>query len=198
LSGGTVIDGDLYYRSSGTLKISSKARITGTRHHDAAGDTILHNSSDEAFMESDQLWAQAANNPSPMYNFTTINSSQDMTITGTGHVVLKLTDFILKSSATLTLQGTTPATTFVFNISKQFSLSSSARIVLSGISASNVVFNVRGTGSDVTISSQSTLQGILLANNRNVNISGSSTVTGEVVGNKVSISGSSRLFHASQ
>ena len=197
LSGNAILDGDLYYRTSGTLKLSGKAKITGMRHHDAAGDTILQQSSNEAYMESDQLWAQPAQNPSPTYNFTTINTSQNMTITGTGHVVLKLTDFVLTGNATLTLQGTA-ATTFVFNITKQFSLSDSAKVVLSGgITASNVVYNVRNTGSDATVGGTASLQGILLANYRNVALSSSSITRGEVVGNKVTISGQAQLIHGS-
>jgi Ice-binding-like len=197
LSGNAILDGDLYYRTTGTLKLSGGAKITGMRHHDAGGDTILQNSSNEAYMESNQLWAQPAQNPSPQYNFTTINTSQNMTITGTGHVVLKLTDFVLTGNATLTLQGTA-TTTFVFNITNQFSLTSLARIVLSGgLTAANVVYNVRNTGSDATVSGSARLQGILLANYRNVALSGSSITTGEVIGNKVTISGNAQLIHTS-
>jgi Flp pilus assembly protein TadG len=197
LSSSAILDGDLYYRTGGTLKINGSAKITGMTHHDAAGDTILQNSSNEAYQESLQLAAQPANNPSPAYNFTTINTSQNMTITGTGHVVLNLTDFVLSSSATLTLQGTTPTTTFVFNVSNQFSLTGSARIVLSGITPFNVVYNVLGTG-NASVGGTSQLKGILLANRRDVTLSSQSITTGEVVGNKVTISGGAQLIHASQ
>jgi len=77
-------------------------------------------------------------------------------------------------------------------------LSSSAKVVLgSGVSASNIVYNVLGTGSDATVSSSAQLKGILLANYRNVALSGNSITTGEVVGNKVTIGGSAQLIHAS-
>lgn len=191
LSNTATIDGDLYYRTTGILKISGKAKVTGVKHHDAAGDAILLNSSNEAYMESDQLWAQPATFGYP----STINTGSDMTITGTGHVVLRLRDFIL-TGGTFTLVGTSPGTTFVFNISRAFSLSGSARIVLSGITASNVIFNVRGGSNAAAISGSAAFQGILLANYRNVKISGG-TVNGEIVGNRVVISGGATLFHAS-
>jgi hypothetical protein len=127
---------------------------------------------------------------------TNINTNQNITITGSGHVVLTLQNFVLNSSATITLQGTA-ATTFVFNVSKSFSLTSSSRIVLSGILASNVVYNVIGTGSDASVSGSAKLQGILLANQRNVALSGNSITTGEVIGNKVTISGTAQLIHTS-
>jgi len=205
LSGNAILDGDLYYRTTGTLKLSDNAKITGMRHHDAAGDTILQNSSNEAYMESSQLATQtdhggytySVNGGPPQSGpLTNINTNQNITITGTGHVVLTLQNFVLTSSATITLQGTA-ATTFVFNISKSFSLTSSSRIVLSGVLASNVVYNVIGTGSDASVSGSAKLQGILLANRRNVVLSGSSITTGEVVGNKISISGTAQLIHAS-
>ena len=193
LSGSAIIDGDLFYRTTGTLKISGQAKITGVRHHDASSDSLLQQSSTEAFMESDQLWAQPATNT----QYTTINSSQNFTISGSGHVVLKLTDFVL-TGGTLTLQALAPGTTFVFNVSNQFSLSGTSRIVLSaGLQPSQVIFNVRGTGSDVTLSGNSSFQGILLANYRNASVSSGATVNGEVVANKVSISGSARLTKAS-
>ena len=166
-------------------------REVAVPHHDAAGDAILLNSSNEAYMESDQLWAQPATFGYP----STINTGSDMTITGTGHVVLRLRDFIL-TGGTFTLVGTSPGTTFVFNISRAFSLSGSARIVLSGITASNVIFNVRGGSNAAAISGSAAFQGILLANYRNVKISGG-TVNGEIVGNRVVISGGATLFHAS-
>jgi hypothetical protein len=206
LSGNAILDGDLYYRTTGTLSIKNNARITGTRHHDAAGDTILQNSSNDAYMESSQLATQtdhggytySVNGGPPQSGpLTNINTNQNITITGSGHVVLTLQNFVLISSATITLQGTA-ATTFVFNVSKSFSLTSSSRIVLSGgILASNVVYNVIGTGSEASVSGSAKLQGILLANQRNVALSGSSITTGEVIGNKVTISGTAQLIHTS-
>jgi cytoskeletal protein CcmA (bactofilin family) len=192
LSGNATINGDLYYRSTGKLSISGNATITGTKHHDAAGDAVLQNSSNEAYMESDQLWAMP---PTPGYP-TTINTGSNMTITGTGHVVLSLQDFVL-TGGVFTIVGTSPATTFVFNVSRNFSLSGTSQIVLSGITPSNVVFNVRGTGTDATIGGSSAFQGILLANYRNVKVSGSSSVNGEIVGNKVTLAGGAHLTHAS-
>jgi hypothetical protein len=207
LSGSAVIDGELYYRTSGTLKLSAKAKITGAAHHDSAGDAILQNSSNEAYQESIQLNLADSHNYTYSINggptqsgatspLTTVNN-QSVTITGSGRIILQLQNFVLDGHNTLTLHGLNPATVFVLNVSKQFSLSNQAQILLSGISASHVLFNVLGSGPDAAINGSAQFRGILLANNRNVALNGSSVSTGEVVANKVTISGNAQLIHAS-
>src|SRR6185295_15549545 len=80
-------------------------------------------------------------------------------------VVLSLRDFQLAGHSTFTLQGTA-TTTFIINVSGQFSLLKNARIVLSGgVQWNDVLFNVRGSGT-VSISGDASLQGILMANGR--------------------------------
>jgi hypothetical protein len=93
---------------------------------------------------------------------------------------------------------------FIINVSNQFSLSGSSKIVLSGgVTWDNVLFNVHGTGSDVTLSGQSSMAGILMATKRTVNISGTVSVGqhggpfGEVVGNKVVLSSGAQIVHVS-
>jgi cytoskeletal protein CcmA (bactofilin family) len=59
----------------------------------------------------------------------------------------------------------------------------------------NVLFNVRGQGTDVLLSNNAHLEGILMANLRTVRLSGQSTVTGEVIAKKIVMNGGSRISH---
>jgi hypothetical protein len=111
--------------------------------------------------------------------------------------VLNLANLVLSgASAVLTLNGSA-TTNYVINVSKYLSLSAGSKIVLSGgLQPQNVLFNVRNTyGYDVTLSGGSTLDGIILASNRNVKLTGASVVTGEVIARAVSLSGNSRVIN---
>jgi hypothetical protein len=97
---------------------------------------------------------------------------------------------VLSGGSTLTLQGTA-ATTFIINVANSFSLSSSKVVLSGGLLASNVLFNVRGNGSDVSLSGGSSISGTILATNRNASLSGQSSLTGSLIANKVALSGGS-------
>jgi hypothetical protein len=95
----------------------------------------------------------------------------------------------------LTLQGSA-TTNFVLNVSNQFSLTGGSKIVLSGgVAWDCVLFNVVNTGSDVKVSGQSILNGVLMANKRTVELSAGALVNGEVVANQIKMSGSSEIIH---
>jgi hypothetical protein len=79
-------------------------------------------------------------------------------------------------------------------VNKQFSLSGSARIILSGgVQWNNVVFNVRGKGTVVTLSSRSSLTGILNADERTVKMTDSAIVNGQVNAKKLLLLERSRI-----
>jgi hypothetical protein len=149
----------------------------------------------DAQTASDNAWALPV---TPAYaSLTNVNLSggQNITITGSGQVVLKLSNFII-SSGTFTLAGNA-GTNYVINVSNQFSLSNSAKIILgAGISPTNVLFNIRGTGTQVTLSGSSTFNGVLLATKRSVALSGATQVNGEVIANSVNIAGQARIIQA--
>lgn len=191
LSGNATIDGDLYRRSNGTLKTSGNATITGTvyNNNDAeldAGVTAAINASNDAFALAPTIFLESI----------WLRKSQSMTISGApgATVVLRLRDFRLSGSATLTLQGTA-TTTFIINVTRQFSLSGKARILLSGVQWNNVLFNVRPGPGTVSIKGNASLQGILMANQRTVSVGGHSTVTGAIIANTVLLRGSARVLH---
>ena len=109
-------------------------------------------------------------------------------------VVLNLRNFRMSGNSTFTLQGTA-TTTFVINVRRQFSLSDTARIVLSGgVQWNNVTFHVMGTGSDVTLSQYSSLEGMLIANQRTVRMSGHAIVRGSVSARRIVLRGSAQII----
>ena len=192
LSGQAKLKGRLYYHTGGKLTLSGSAGTADGRFQDAATDSLLNQAAIDAQNASDEAFGLAV---TPQYASLTnvnISSGHNITITGSGCVVLKLTDFVM-TSGTFTLQGTA-GTSFIINVSNQFSLSGSSKIVLgTGILTQDVLFNVRGTGT-VSLSGSAKLDGVLLATNRSVSILGSATVRGEVIANSVNISGSGSVI----
>jgi hypothetical protein len=120
-------------------------------------------------------------------------SGSSLTITGGANekVVLRLTDFVLTNNSTFTLSGTA-TTSFIVNITGNFSITGNSHISLVNVPVANVLFNVRGTGTAVSMGN-STMQGNLLALNRTVNIGQNGQVTGKVIANQVNISGNSSV-----
>src|SRR4029077_7098972 len=83
-----------------------------------------------------------------------------------------------------TLEGTA-TTTFVVNVTKRFSLTDNARIVLAGgVQWSNVLFNIRGRNGAVSLSGSSSFAGILMANLRTIRLADQAGVAGDLIGNK--------------
>jgi len=112
---------------------------------------------------------------------------RNLTLTVWGNSPLSLTSLIVRHG-TLTLQGTA-GTAFIINIRNQFSLSHSAKIVLSGgLTPEDVVFNVLGSGRGVVVRGQSDLTGTLQAIYRTVKVTGYSVVTGDVIARKIKLS----------
>jgi hypothetical protein len=192
LSGNTTINGDLYYRGNGKLWISGNSSVTGALFHNQ--DSLLDLAVSQAIATS----KAAAALPSTRA-FTNLELERDQSTTLTGApgetVVLSLRDFEMTGNSTLTLQGTA-TTMFIINVKRQFFLSGNARIVLSGgVTWNNVLFNVRGKGSDVRIMNQAHFEGVLMANRRTVKILGYATLSGSVIGNRVVLSGSATVTH---
>jgi Ice-binding-like len=104
----------------------------------------------------------------------TISSAPGSTVT------LDLQTFALRGHSTLTLLGDTTST-FIINVTKQFSLAGNAKVVLSGgLQWNQVFFNVLGTGTTVSLGGKSILFGTLIANQRTVKLNGHASVYGAV------------------
>lgn len=187
LSGTGSIRGDVVSRSTGVMQKSSSFAITGGTYNNR--DAALAQGVSDAYAASSAAFGLASTSGYP----TTINQNTSLTLNDStgGNVVLHLTDFVLSGSAALTLQGTA-ATTYIINVTNKFSLSGSSIVLLGGVKVENVLFNVTGTG-DATLSGSSVLNGTLLAVNRTVKMAGSATIYGEVIANKVALSGTSSV-----
>ena len=188
LSGTGSIRGEAVYKSTGTLLKSSSFAITGGTN--TTRDAALAQGVADATNASAAAFALASTAGYP----TTINQNTSLTLNDTtgGNVVLHLTDFVLSNTAALTLQGTA-TTTYIINVTNKFSLSGSSIVLLGGVKAENVLFNVVGSGVDPTLSGSAVLNGTLMAVNRTVKMAGSATVYGEVIANKVALSGTSSV-----
>src|SRR3954447_6591556 len=193
LTGNGVIHGDLYYHTPGTLKKKGASTITGSTYNGATYDTLLNQGVTDANNASDQAYAFAPTQPS----ITKIDNT--MTISGSGRVVLKISDFSLNGKDILTLQGTSPNTVFIINVSNHFDMNDQSKIVLSGLMPSDVLFNVRNatntTGPDLHIQKQASFQGILLATKRTVQIKDAAIARGEIIANRIDISGTAQIIH---
>ena len=192
LGGNARIEGDLYYRSNAILYIAGNAVITGAQFQDQ--DAFLDNEFSQAMGASDAAFALQPNRSNKTIS---LKKNSSLTISGAPGetVVLNLKNFQLKGNATLTLQGTA-TTNFIINVKNQFALSGTARILVSGGAEwNNALYNVSGPGADVTLGGNSSLQGILMATKRTVRLTGSSLVTGEVIGNRNVISDASQVVH---
>ena len=198
MSGNATIHGDLYWRSNGTLRMTGNSSVTGVKYHNR--DSELDNGVNEATNSSDHAATFASSTAYAGIQNINLNGNDSLTLVAKhdrpgNSTVLNLQDFKMSGKSTLTLQGTA-SDLFILNVNRQFSLSGNARIVLSGgVTWDDVLFNVRGKGSDVELDGNSSLQGVLAANNRTVRLSGNSVVRGEVVANKIILSGNAQIIH---
>ena len=136
----------------------------------------------------------AASLPAP--NDIRLSGYQNFSLTGApgSTVSLDLQNFVLSGHSTLSLLGSS-TTTFIFNVSEQFSLPQSGRIVLSGdVQWNHVFFNVLGSGSAVSLSGKSGLFGILTASQRTVRMNGHAIVYGRAFASKIIIRQAARII----
>jgi len=188
LNGGASIHGTLDYHTGGHFSTANGATITGGTVSNSSEDAILNQGLSDAVTASAAAYALSASVGYP----TTINANSSLTLTGSGTVVLKLTDFMLSSGATLTLDGSA-GTTFIIDVSRNFSLTNGSQILLAGgVQWNNVLFNVVGSGS-ASFSGSKGFHGILLAPNRTVSLLNGDTVSGEIIANKVALTGGSKV-----
>ena len=100
-------------------------------------------------------------------------------------VTVGLQNFALAGHSTLSLVGD-EASIFMINVTKQFSLADSAKIVLSGgVQWNHVFFNVLGKGHAISIAGKSSLSGILAGSMRLVQLRGKAVVYGQVFAGKL-------------
>lgn len=189
----STFDGDIYCPSNGLVFAIDYAIFTGWIFHNQ--DALLDNGVDEALAASAHAFSLTPNRPNTSVK---LHGDHNITITGAPGetVVLSLKNFILRENSSFTLQGTA-TTTFIINVRKKFSLKGNSHIDLVGLQWNQVLFNVVGTGQKVLLGGNSIFGGILMANNRTIKLKGDATVSGEIVGNRLKLRGSSSVLHPS-
>src|SRR5205823_9290967 len=113
------------------------------------------------------------------------------TISGTGGKnVICVGDVDLSGGARIILSGGT-SDTFLLNVTGKFSLSGSSRIQVAGdLQPGGVLYNVEGTGPDVSLSGSGGVDGTVLAPERHVTLSGRALVHGQVIsGERIALNG---------
>jgi len=192
MSDGT-INGDIYMNSAGKFTKSGPAQHNGTVFY--SQDAVLN----AALNDARSLSMAAASDPGGgtytttqgTFNGSTVNSGQSITLSGTGKVVLNLQDFVM-TGGTFTLNGTA-MTTFIINVNRNFSLNNSSVVLSGGLMASHVLFNVKGTGNQVSLNQGTSLSGILLATSRKISLSGGK-VYGKVIAEQIAITSGGQVI----
>ena len=207
------IDGDVYMDGSGGFTMSGPAHFTSPHMVKYNQHTVLSS----AFMDYQNL-SNAANNEcdtppggytvngsstTTLTNVNITNASQSMIVKdpfGGSKIVLHLNNFIM-SAGTFTLEGTA-TTTYIINVKNQFSLNN-AKILLanssgivgssSGVQASNVLFNIRSKGIQISLNQGAQMSGVLLALGDKVDLSGGK-VNGRVIGGQVNITSGGQVI----
>jgi hypothetical protein len=190
MAGHATINGDVYCPSNGSVLMFYQAVINGSIFHDQ--DALLDNGVNEAIAASAHAFGLTPNRSNTSIK---LRGDDAMTITGAPGetVVLSLKNFCLRGASSLTLEGTA-TTTFIINVSKKFSLKGNSHIDLAGLQWNQVLFNVVGDGDKVSLGGSSIFNGILMANDRKVELKGDSTVSGEIIANRLNFHGSSRVL----
>lgn len=190
LTNDAAIDGDVYLRQWGVMQTGPGTVITGSQHH---GENSLLNAESNLALNL----SRAASLLTPTQNLSMINLSGTSNLTLNGApgetVVLNLRLFRMVGSSTLTLQGSAN-TTYVINVNRGFSLTDAARIVLSGgLDWNDVLFNVRGRGTSVTLAGNSSFQGILLAARRTVELRDAAIISGQAIADNLLMQGTTQI-----
>jgi len=187
------VQGDVWVHTGGSVGVSGGA-ITGSILQGSTYDTVLNHGVSDATSAS--LFANSlAATPGSLSTIHLSNSSLSISAGSIANYVMHITDFVL-SSSTLTLSGTA-SQHFIIDVTGNFSLSGASQVLLSGgLTPQDVLFNIVGSSpSSIGLSGGSSLKGIVLAPNRMVTLSGGSSDLGEVIAQKITLSGSSQVHN---
>ncbi len=174
------VTGSVYVPSMGAFHQSLNATVGSVVVKDLT-DVIL-----DAIKAADQFAAETGTDLGDITTSTTIFGTSGMN-------VFQVNDFVLDNGDTITLSGPSNSW-FVFNVSDQFIMDGYGVHIVNGpITASHILFNVRGTG-DITLEGNSTLVGTLLGPDRNITLSSpDASVTGSVIGHDVFMTSGSTI-----
>jgi len=193
-SGNTRITGNVGVAANGNLNDSGGAQITGTIDAGAGASVVISGGS-AASGGTVQPYAQMAQAISdagtaasfyagltPTQTISTLNNNTGTITVGSGVSVFDVTGSLSLSAQNLTLAGNSNST-LVFDIhGGNNSMQGTSSIILNGISADQVLFNLIGTGVQFITGGNSVTEGIFLAENGAISISGGTHVSDFIAG----------------
>jgi hypothetical protein len=177
----TTITGNIGLPANGSLDFSGGGTISGSIDAGAgaslaiSGGSTAHGGIDQPDAAVAQAVADAksaANYYSGLTPAATLSSVSGGSYSGSGGLhVYDVTGDMSLSRTNLTLTGTS-SDLFVFNIDGVLNLQGGSNIVLVGLNANQVLFNLIGTGAKMTTSGDADTAGIFLAQQGSINIAG--------------------------
>src|SRR5206468_4181703 len=180
MSGGTLVSGSASLASGAMSSSSGKATVGGG----VTDDVDLSAQRDGALGAAADAAAQSCTQ-----TFERLRGAQTISGTG-GKNVICVGDVDLSGGARIILSGGTSGT-FLLDVTGKFSLSGSSRIQVAGdLQSGGVLYNVEGTGPDVSLSGSGGVDGTVLAPERHVTLSGRALVHGQVIsGERIALNG---------
>lgn len=191
-SGNTIVTGDVGYGVDGTLDFSGGGLITGRLFHHLGQSTTYNLSGGSSV--SDGIFAMDMVNPvldARNASAVAAGKSADQVVAslGAGDLInaagavttIDVTGDLSISSGTLTI-NVADDQLVILNISGDMRLSGGSLIdIVGGGSAANVLYNILGSGDRVEFNGDSTVNGTVLAADRNITIAGG-VVNGAILG----------------
>jgi len=183
------IDGDVCIGPNGNLSITGAQFVTGNVRlasgatlrktgPGSIGGVLRDQDLDEEITDAMSAATDAAALPCTQM-FASLNASQVIVGAG-GENVLCVGDVILHGSRVVTLSGGA-SDTFIVNVTGRFALTGASKIVASGVPPSAVLYNIIGNGPAVALSGTASIDGTMLAVERDIALT-PAIVNGEVIG----------------
>jgi choice-of-anchor A domain-containing protein len=199
VSGNAEVNGDVFLLNGTQLHLSGNARIDGNVMHDPSASLSRSGHASEGGTTSMDLsierqaiteFAQREALLSPTQTIAALDGSQVLNGNGGLNIVQVQGDIRLAGHSALEIDGS-ESDTFIINVLGAFSVSGGANITLhGGLRPENVLFNVVGSGSDLSLSGNGEISGMLLAINRGVSVTGNGRLKGALMsGGSITISG---------
>ena len=183
------IDGDVCIGPNGNLSITGAQFVTGNVRlasgatlrktgPGSIGGVLRDQDLDEEITDAMSAATDAAALPCTQM-FASLNASQVIVGAG-GENVLCVGDVILHGGRVVTLSGGA-SDTFIVNVTGRFALTGASKIVASGVPPSAVLYNIIGNGPAVALSGMASIDGTILAVERDIALT-PAIVNGEVIG----------------
>lgn len=193
----SVINGNATLKKDGKFNVPNSSQITGSRFQSQSYDTILQQGVSDAKTFTSQVKSLNGTSNFTATGFTMgstmnlVNQNVTLSATDNNPVVLKLSSGSLTNS-TLTLNGSSTSH-FIFDIAGgAFAAGNSNVLLTGGLTVGNVAFVLEG-GSASSITGNSTVNGLIVAVDRDFTMSGGSLLNGELIGKSITLSGGSKI-----